>query len=218
MDPWTEAAVKELENRGLQHYMWIGGIGLVTWTVGSAILTWLVTTGLTLAKWRQSGIETQLKSGDVLERIEATRKNLSKQKEQFDILLLELAELLRLKRTRGVKNIRDELCRFHSKEYLDELRHYIESIKIYSSKSDAGDRIEIDIIPALQTTYKFLSVVNHPTMLKKCGDKAPYLLNKRSNKVLFKRLRRMLPFLAIRADISLYIQDFKFMKYRRKFN
>lgn len=216
VDPWTDAAIKELQARGLSHFVWIGGIVVIGWTALTIAITWFLGQRVTLAKLRQTGVETRLKSGDVLDRIENSRIELSSQSENFSLLLRDFSDELRPKRKKALKAIREEICRLHSKDYFDRLRRYVEDCKIYLTKSDARDRMLIDVLPALRTSLRFAAVVNHEKILRNLNGASPYRFDRSSMTVFLRRIRKTLPIFAVKARWQLSRVKWKFRPHYRK--
>jgi hypothetical protein len=216
VDPWTDAAIKELQSRGLSHFVWMGGFVIIGWTAVTIAITWFLGQRLTLSKLRQAGVETRLKSGDVLDRIENSRIELSSQNESFSLLLRDFSDALRPKRKKALKAIREEICRLHSKDFVDRLRRYVEDCKTYLTKSDARDRMLIDVLPALRTSLRFAEVVNHEKILKMLNGASPYRFDRTSMTVFLRRIRKSLPIFAVKARWQLFRVKWKFRPHYRK--
>lgn len=215
LDPWTDAAIKELQARGLSHIVWIGGCVSIAWTMFVATMSVFLSQRMTMAKLRQTGIETRLKSGEILDRIEKSRLDLSRQDESFSLLLRDFNLALAPKRKRALKEIREEICRLHSKEFCDQLRRYVEDCIIYLPKSEVRDRVLIDVLPALRISLKFAVAINHQKVLSDLNGASRYLFDKTSSIVFLQRIRKALPLLALESRWHLFQVERDFRPYYR---
>lgn len=216
LDPWTDAAIKELQARGLSHFVWIGGFISIGWTALTSVVAWIIGQKTTIAQLRQAGVETRLKSGDILDRIEKSRLELSSQSENFSLLLRDFSGALRPKRKKALRDIREEICRLHSRDFTDQLRRYVEDCRTYLKKSDVRDRILIDVLPALRTSLKFAEVINHEKILKALNGTSPYLFDRTALTVFLRRVRKALPIFALKARWQLFKVGWKFRAFHRK--
>lgn len=193
MEALTDALIQHLQDNGLDDYIWKGALVLVCWTVVTAILTRWFSTRRIISQIRREGIEEKLKNGDVIERIEKSRTDLSAKSESINMFLSEIRDALKSGDKKRLHEVREETCRTYSIDYLDQLRRYVEDIKIFCDHADALDRVIIDILPALDTIKRFLDVINSEKILSKLDYPSKYRLDPNPQKIFFRKISRLVP-------------------------
>lgn len=199
----TAEVIKYLQANGLDWVVGYAAIAFVGWGGFTAFVTWFFTHRLTIADLRSKGIEARLKSGEMLKEIESSQKILSSMIETQGLHLREFLVLLKTDDMIKLESKREELCRFHSKDYSDALDVYLERCIVYVKKSDFRDRALIDFIPALQSKIKLLDALNLPEALCKCGNPSRYQINKTPMTVFLRKIRRALPLRSLPTRLKL---------------
>ena len=107
---------------------------------------------------------------------------------------------------------RDELCRHYDTDYLSALDDYLKFISVLANKRESCTRAVSEIVPGLQTMCGFLGMVNHPKLMERLPDAAPFRLRKATLDSLFSRTKELVPFRNFKARWKIRKQTKKFTR------
>ena len=147
----------------------------------------------TYAETSKTTHESQLKYRELLASIEDYRDKLDEHKRQLDKLLIEIRDVLRLKRVKRLRDARDSLCDFHAKTYVPTFLRYLELCHSVLPKDEQYLRMIGEIIPALETQANLIEAVNADQFFDRIKTGAKYRVNRGTARMIFIRARKGVP-------------------------
>ncbi len=190
-------AIEQAKSHGWEEYLFaLICIGAPCFIVGYG-MRWWTTQRKTNAETIKLEHEGRKAAGDNVEKLERFRNESNSKREILDLTLVNMRNALSAnkegtKNANALQSCRDEMCNVYANEYLPAVNTYVELIPKLVDPKEARLRAEIELIPGLQTSCRFLKMVNMEAMIKESGSK-PWKLNKARWRGALARVKALIP-------------------------
>ena len=165
----------------------------------------------TYAETKKVKTEEKVQFADLLKRVDERRDELRDQRVQMDAFLKDVLEVLRERKVRILKGIRDDVCAINSNEYMPALQNYLDDCVLLLPKNVRTSRIVGEILPSLRQQRKLFTVLNHAHFFDKIKHAGKYQMDRNARDILFSNVKKCVPFLhrRTRKQIANLKRDFE---------
>lgn len=212
----TEWLIARIHEYGFERFVFFLVVIVAASAAIGYLLNWLLSRSKINREIEQNEIQNRASYLAIHKEFELSEEKLNESNRLLNASLSELVKALEKARKSTLRSLRGDLCEFYSSDFIAALERSAQRADIVLKPRDKRRFVLRTAIPHLIVMRRFAEAINHPGLLAKLDNPAPYLFSRFTCSALKDMLMSFIPLYFVSYRFRVYLEFWRIRKHCRK--